>query len=279
MKVAATGVLPALLLGVILMLAHAEPHALPLLNLASAAGGFLVLALGGQTLAALLVNRPGAVAAVILSVELLTLVSPGIAGVHRWISLGDVRLHPAAILNPLLLLAVILLWHGERGRAATSVVVAGLMLHVLQPDAGQASALAAGALALALCTGPKGAPRLGMIVVAVAGAVLAWLRPDPLWPVDAVENIIPMAFSLHALLGVLSIVALALIPAAALWRLRDRKGQSPRGAAASVSLAAYLLASILVLAFGEFPTPVLGFGASPILGVVLGLGLVAGEGR
>jgi hypothetical protein len=42
-----------------------------------------------------------------------------------------------------------------------------------------------------------------------------------------------------------------------------------------LALAAYLSANIVVVIFGEFPTPVLGFGASPILGAVLGLGLLA----
>ena len=51
-----------------------------------------------------------------------------------------------------------------------------------------------------------------------------------------------------------------------------------RQVGAAAAFAVYLLASVLVVAFGEFPMPVLGFGASPVLGAVLGLGLLASIG-
>lgn len=275
MKVAAIGVLPALLLGLFVMIAHGAPPALPATNVAAGVLALLVVIVAGKRLATLVADRPIVVAAAVLSLEACTLLAAGIDGVHRWVSLGGVRLHPAAIGDPLLLLSSVVLWLRRRCWAATSCVAAGLALHVLQPDAGQATALATGALALALVPAATLAERLALLAAVAAGSVLAWSRPDPLLPVDMVETIVQRAFELHVGVGALAVAALASLPASALVpAVRGTRVADPRRAA-SVALAAYLSASIVVAVFGEFPTPVLGFGASPILGAALGLGVLA----
>jgi cell division protein FtsW (lipid II flippase) len=275
LKIAATGVLPALILGILVMRAHEAPLALPAINLASAAIGFLLLLFGGKKSATLLLKRPAWVASAVLCLQAITLASPGIEGVHRWISFGSVRLHPAAIGDPVLLLAVIILWNRQRTWSAISFVAVALALRVVQPDAGQATALAAGAGVLSLVSGPKSAKRLAMIAVATSGVILAWLRPDPLPPVDMVENIVARAFELSHLIGALSMGSLAMLPVAALWQTTWNSTRQNRRLAPATALAAYLSANILVVLGGEFPSPVLGFGASPILGTIFALGLLA----
>ncbi len=266
--------LPALILGTFVMMAHEAPLALPAINLASAAIGFLLLLLARKPFAGLVVKRPAWVASIVLCLQSITLASPGIEGVHRWISLGSVRLHPAAIGDPVLLLAVVVLWHRRRMWSAISFVAVALALRVVQPDAGQATALAAGVGVLALVSGSKSAERLTMIAVAAGGVVLAWRRPDPLPPVDMVENIVARAFELNPLIGSLSLGSLAMLPAAALWQTATASTRPSRWPAPATAIAAYLSANLLVVLWGEFPTPVLGFGASPILGAILALGLL-----
>ena len=115
----AVGVIPALVLGAVVMLAHDAPLALPLTNLAAAVTGFVVVLLAGHWLAVSLDRRALWVAAAVLAVELCTLTTAGILEVRRWISLGGVRLHPAAVASPLLLLAVVVLWQRRRTWTAT----------------------------------------------------------------------------------------------------------------------------------------------------------------
>lgn len=275
LKTAAIGVLPALILGTFVMIAHKAPLALPAINLAAAAIGFLLLFLAGKPFAGLVVKRPAWVASAVLCLQATTLAAPGIDGVHRWISWGSVRVHPAAITDPVLLLAVVVLWHRQRAWSAISFVVIALALRVVQPDAGQATALAAGVGMLALVSGSKSAKQLAMIATAAGGVVLAWVRPDPLQPVDMVENIVARAFELNPLIGFLSLGSLAMLPAAALWQTARASARRSRWLAPATAIAAYLSANVVVVLRGEFPTPVLGFGASPILGAILALRLLS----
>jgi cell division protein FtsW (lipid II flippase) len=279
-KVVAAGVLPALLAGAGVMVAHGVPASRWLVNPVAAAAGILVLLLLGTRLKVLLLAHPLAAAFAALALPLGTFVAPGVQGVHRWLSLGPVHLHPGALADPLLLLAAAVLLHRRQAVAAAAFLATGLAVHVVQPDAGQATALAAGAATLAMTTaGLKLAERLLLLTAAAGGAVLAWLRPDPLPPVDGMENIVALAFESHVLLGALAIATLAVLPAAALLSGSLGAGRWSRPGAPDVAFAAYLLASVLAVALGEFPIPVLGFGASPVLGAVLGLGLLASIGR
>lgn len=268
--------MPALVLGLAVMLAHSAPRSLPAINAVSAIVATALLLLAGRRLAACIVGWPGWVGSAVLLLGASTLLAPGIDGVHRWISPGGVRLHPAALTDPLLLLAIITLALQQRARAALALLAAGEVLRTLQPDAGQASALAAGSMAIALLSTWGRAERLALLVVALGGSAVAWLQPDPLPPVDMVENIVPRAFEIHPLVGVLCLAGLALLPAAALWPAPSGERRKEQWLVPSAGVALYLSTSSLVVFFGEFPTPVLGFGASPVVGAILGLGLLAG---
>ncbi|HEX5872847.1 MAG TPA: hypothetical protein VFY65_20590, partial [Longimicrobium sp.] len=90
-----------------------------------------------------------------------TLLVPGVDGVHRWLPLGPVRLHAAAVLLPLLLVALRGLAQA-RGWWISAGVAAGVaVILLLQPDAAQATAFAAGCLILLLPLAGRDPLRLG----------------------------------------------------------------------------------------------------------------------
>ncbi|MEJ7733889.1 MAG: FtsW/RodA/SpoVE family cell cycle protein [Polyangiaceae bacterium] len=197
-----------------------------------------------------------------------TLLAPGIDGVHRWHRVGPIQLHPSALLCPALLVLAAPGLRGSSLRTQLGLVLVQLV-HLAQPDAGQATALAAGAVALLLAQEVRPAA-IALALVQVAVAALAWLRPDPPGPMPFVEDIVVLAFTLGAPVGMLAIAALAALVASPFLR----RGQASTGDPmrhASRALAAYLGASTVVHLFGEFPVPALGFGASPVLGAFLGL--------
>jgi cell division protein FtsW (lipid II flippase) len=108
------------------------------------------------------------IATAVLTTQALTFTDPGLDGVHRWLSVGGLRLHVAALTDPILLVALPRI--GPRWAPAFAVFA--FFLHLVQPDAAQATALAAGMLAAARFNRlSKGAP-----LVAIAGAALTW------WP-------------------------------------------------------------------------------------------------
>lgn len=80
---------------------------------------------------------------------LATLVAPGIDGVHRWLAIGGARLNVSAASAPWILLGLAVGGQRVRMLGAAAVLLAAVT-HVVQPDAGQATALAVGVLPLAL---------------------------------------------------------------------------------------------------------------------------------
>ena len=257
---------PALLSGVLVMQASGVPAALWGQNLAAWAAGMLLCLAVGRTRTSPARERWADVVAVLaVAARAATLLDPGVQGVHRWVKLGPVRLHAAAVLLPLLLAALATLAR-VRGWWASTVVAACVALALfLQPDAAQATAFAAGAMVLLLPGADGRLPRLAGLLPLPLLAVLAWRREDPLAPVPHVEDILGLAAGLGAGWGVAAAASLALLPAPFLL--------AGRGAGSRVGLAlgTYVAVACLAPIAGTFPVPVVGYGVSPILGYLLGV--------
>ena len=192
----------------------------------------------------------------VLGVLLLvgTLLVPGLDGVHRWLRLGPVQLHLSSTWLPWW--CALLLDDDRRWRTrGAGIVVVVQLLHVLQPDAAQATALA---VVVAGFRQP-----LWLVLLVVLGAALAWGQPDPLLPVAHVEQI-------HELIHTAGLSVLAVGAAVVLLALPFRAATSPsttstrllaRGAALTL-----LTSWTLTLVVGAFPCAVFGAGAGPVLG-------------
>lgn len=135
-----------------------------------------------------------------------TLLSPGIEGVQRWHELGPLRMHPSALLAPL----VLMLGAGGliRQRIWVHASLLGLQaVHFLQPDAGQATALGCGAIAFILSDGRE--RRAALLVLAYSiSAAATWARVDPLPPAAFVEDIVARSFALAPACGVIAVASL-----------------------------------------------------------------------
>ena len=190
----------------------------------------------------------------------------GMQGVHRWVSIGSVRVHIASIVLPAFLItfrriAAI----GAAGILAISI--AGLL--AFQPDASEASAFTAGMLLLLLRGQMGRVTKMISAPVLVASMILAWVIRDPLPAVPHVEGIINLAAAIHPLLAVASIISIVTLPLPFLW-------PRPRGSNAqldtAVALGLYFCVKLFVSAVTQkFPIMLLGFGASPIIGYFVAL--------
>jgi hypothetical protein len=224
-------------------------------------------------LVALAARRAGAQAGFLLAAPvglIVTLLSPGLEGVHRWAQLGSVRLNPAEILLPAAVAAFALLGPGRLWAWLVAAAIATLL--VAQPDASQATAFGgAWIVALLLSESSRGL-RWGGLALAGVAIAAAWLRPDPLAPVPEVEGILQLAWAVSPLAALLAAVSLGATVLTPLLAAR-RDDAIPR--TASLSLACYFLLSAVTPAVGAFPVPLVGMGVSPILGFWLGAGLLA----
>jgi|GEM_PF-265661 len=261
--------LPALAVGILVMRASGVPATAWGQNLAACVIGILLC----LALARPRSSDAGLVAVGVLALGFLaaTWLEPGVQGVHRWIGLGPVRLHAGALVLPLVLATLAGLERAGRGRASTLLSLATALVLVLQPDAAQATAFVAGAVVLLAPRRPAEGRAWVRLVPLLALGALSWLRRDPLAPVPHVEGIVGLAAELGAGWGVAAVASLLLLPIPFLAARRQGDGR------VGLALGTYVAVTILAAALGHFPVPVLGQGASPILGYFAAIGLLRGS--
>jgi cell division protein FtsW (lipid II flippase) len=260
---------PALVVGVLTMRMSDVPVALWGQNLAAWAVGTLLCLGLWRTRSSPGQGRWFDFAAVLtLAALAATLLVPGVEGVHRWVPLGPVRLHAAAVLLPLLLVAMQGLSQARGWWISAGVAVAVALLLWLQPDAAQATAFAAGCLVLLLPLAGRDPLRLICLLSLPLLAGLTWLRRDPLAPVPHVEGIVGLAAGLGAGWAVAAVVSLLVLPLPFFHAARGA------GKHAALALGTYVAITILAAFLGNFPVPVMGYGVSPILGYLAGLGIL-----
>ena len=277
LRLPVAGVLPLLpiLIGAWMARAHGvSPKAFGP-NLAAAVLGIVLVALLGRRSW----NHPDHLAPVLAATALAlvaaTLLFPSLDRVHRWISLGPVRLNASAVILPWVLLALWMLLGQARLGLALGLVAMTQVLHIAQPDAGQATAFAAGVLVLLGTT--RSIPRGGRVAgsaIAVMGAALALGRADRLSAVPHVERILHLAADqgvpwLLAALVALGCLFLPMVHAVAEWR-----STRSEPAALAVCLGAYFGGALAATELGNFPVPLLGAGAGHVLGWYCALGIL-----
>lgn len=246
-----------------LLVALGAPSRMPTMN-----GVALLVALVGTALLALGrrfgTSALGDIALLVASalLPLTALIGPEASGVSRWLVIGGLTIQPALIVLPLVALGTALAPSPLRTAAA---VIAALGL-AMQPDPGGAAMLFAGLAAPSLLRDRRGPIDLaGGLAAAIAFAIAQW-RTVELPPVPFVEHVLPDAIAaglVPALLAIATAV-LMLIPAVA------RPLLAPHLAFLGLWIAALIMALV-----GPYPTPVVGFGGSGVLGFVLSAGLLA----
>jgi hypothetical protein len=168
------------------------------------------------------------------------------AALVPWLALGFIVSNPSA-------------------RSLSLVLVgATQLIHLAQPDAAQATALAAGAVPV-LAGGTVVNRRIGLPAAAALLGVAAatWSRPDPLPALVHVEGILALTASSGAPWAVGAVLAGGVLLAPFVLAIRTRSRVASQVGA---GLALYLCTSVAVTFFGNFPVPVFGAGAGPVLG-------------
>lgn len=247
-------------IGIVMLHAGGAPTSYAIANAAAAGAGLL--------LAALLLRIPRRAEgplALAAALALLATASWGteIEGVRRWVALpGAIQVQPALMLLPLLLAMYARragdLWH------AAAMLLAAVAI-ATQPDRSMAIAMALVAVAMWLTS----RTRITLLVLGAAALslVATWARPDPLAGVTFVEWVIADGWQAGPVRGaILSLGALAMI--APLLALPAASAEQRRAIIAfALCWGGLMLASLI----GPYPTPLLGYGASGIIGYFVSL--------
>lgn len=250
----ALGVLAATLataLGMAAMAAAGAPRSYLVIN-----GAALVIGLA--LLAIVVRSRGDAVSGPAMLAAAAALLATALFGTTideatRWARIGAVSLQPSLILLPLLVLT----FARSRGTAATLAMLVAALALALQPDRAMAAAVVAGLATLLLRHRER--PVLLAFGTALLAFIVTLVRPDTLPATPFVEQVLAGALDFLPLAGaaVLAGAALLLLPV-----LARNDGTAPVFAAVWLTI---LLAAVL----GNYPTPVIGYGGSGILGYLL----------
>lgn len=180
-------------------------------------------------------------------------------GATRWVRLGNITVQPSLVFLPVLTLmfAKARNWVGAIGVSLTALVLA------LQPDRAMSGALAAGLLPLAFMR--PDSRTLTALAAAVAGFVTAMVRPDTQGAMPFVDRILMTSFDVHPIAGIAVISGSLILLLPAVISLRGNQSDSTTPAV----FGAVWIALVAAAALGNYPTPLVGYGGSAILGYVL----------
>lgn len=204
----------------------------------------------------------------------LSLFSESTEGVNRWVHIGSISLNIAMITTPLFLYIITnVLDHKKRLVFTLSL----LFIFILQPDAGQATAFSAASILIFLFNKKSSSSfRYISSMIFILAAVIAWYQPDTLPAVMQVESIVQLALNM----GVWGIVGLALaigiLIAPILFRILSKElTVNDEDYLLSLACIVYFVTQIVVTGIGNFPVPIMGAGAAPMLGWYLILGMTS----
>jgi hypothetical protein len=251
-------------IGIAHMAAAGAPPRYMVMNLAALVLGATAWLALGRSAGSRLAGAGPATLALAAALLLTALFGVAAQGASRWVSVGPLNLQVSLIVLPVMLV----LYARRPDEAGTAGMAVAALALALQPDRAMAGALAAGLLALLASN------RSRLPAVAAAGAILAFgwtlLRPDSLPAAPYVDRILYSAFEVHPIAGlaVLSGAAALVAPAAiGAWR-------SGSGRPALLAFGGCWSGAVAAAALGNYPTPLVGYGGSAVLGYLLSVALL-----
>lgn len=192
---------------------------------------------------------------------LSTVVGSTVEGATRWIKLGPLFVQPSLILLPPLIVA----FARRITPLSTLAVVVATITVASQPDRAMVAVAFIGLAVIAATR--AGRSTLFAAGVAALGLAYTFVVPDNLPAAPYVDGILYSSFSVHPLAGaaVWTGSLLLIVPALVGWFV-DREER-----ASYLTFGAVWATALVAAGLGNYPTPLVGYGGSAILGYVLGV--------
>ena len=244
------------LAGLAYLYAFGAPQSFVLINAGALVMGLIWIAIAPRVSGLLSLRIIAGLAIVLLALPLVT--GPEVKEVSRWVPIGPFQLHAGALAVPLLAFAAVL------DRSYTPAWLLGaVFLATLQPDAGTLFGICGLAIGLYFAK-PDWKPGI-VAITAFMAALYAHLR-GMLAPQPFVERVLSELFIANPLAGLALLLALV---ASLLLILRI----APQPLSVRTALAGTLGGFSLAALMSNYPSVLIGYGASPIIGFALALGI------
>ncbi len=202
---------------------------------------------------------------------LISFFFPGVNDVHRWISVGGIDANVSMLMLPVALYCLHQLLHEHKYLYGIVLFAAIGTILGFQPDAGQASAFGLASLVLFFRNKMSAKIRAAAVLISIITIGLAWNRIDLLEPVAYVEDIFYLMASLGPM-GLIAMTAISLLLFFPFIFMSFKRIETVR--TLSVTFIVYLATSFVVTEFGHYPVPVMGAGASSVIGWFIMLSFV-----
>lgn len=249
----------AVLLGIAHMAAAGAPTRYLLLNAAALAIGLVLVAMILSLRGRLERWSGGFVLACGLALLATALFGDRAEGAARWVTIGAVFVQPSLVLLP----AAIMTFARAPNRAGTCGMLAAALALALQPDRSMAAMMFLSMVVLVAMRPGRGA--LWALGASMLSLAVTLARADTLKAVPYVDQIFYSAFDVHpaAGLAVLTGAALLVLPAVMAWFGSAGDRTIP------AMFTALWLTAIAAAALGNYPTPLVGYGGSAVIGYLL----------
>lgn len=252
--------LSATLLGLLYLSAAGAPTILLIVNALSLVMGLALIGVMPER-----ARGSHASGGVVLALGVLllatTMFGVSVEGASRWVRVGGLALQISLIVLP----GMLVLFARSGGILATTGIAIAALALALQPDRAMAGIMAAALVVLALYKRERQV--VLALTVAAVGFAVTLLRPDALPAVPYVDRILYTSFEVHPLAGIAVLGGALLLLVPALAGLR----KDPANKAAHAVFGVAWLGMVVAAAVGNYPTPVVGYGGSAILGYALSL--------
>ncbi len=257
----------AVAMGMGYMLAAGAPSRYILVKFAALMLGAVAWLAFGRTARSPLAGAGTAILALSAPLLVTALFGAAAEGASRWVHVGPFSLQVSLIVLP----AMIILYARRPDAVGTAGMIAAAVALAVQPDRAMAGVLAVALIAFLLAR-PGRLPGL-----AAAASVLAFgwtlIRPDTLPATAYVDGVLLTAFGVHPLAGAAVLAGAAALVVPALAGLRGGAGDRPL----LLAFGACWSAVVAAAALGNYPTPLVGYGGSAVLGYLLSVSLLPGR--
>ena len=251
----------AVALGLAYMTIAGAPRRYLVINFGALLISLMALTVLGHTITESRRWAGGAIVAMAVALLATALLGNSAEGATRWVTLGGLAIQPSLILLPLMLVGYAWL----RNTVTTVAVVAAAAAIALQPDRAMAGMLAACLIVLATIRPDRHV--VAALTASIIGFAATLARPDALPAAPYVDQVLHSAFDVHPVAGVavLGGSVLLLVPAVVGW-WRD-----PACRQSYAAFGAVWCAALVAAALGNYPTPIVGYGGSAVIGYFLSL--------
>lgn len=196
---------------------------------------------------------------------ILTFISPGMNGVHRWLSIGIIKLNVSMIVLPIL---IIELWKLSQRKGLSISIIITIVISVLlsiQPDASQLTGFAIPMMVMLCSKTDKKVLRSFIVGILSILILLSWVFLDNLPPVAYVEGILSLLGNMGFIWLTLGALSLVILPVPFIL-FPPKNLKLP-----SICVGLYFIIILISTFWGNFPVPLMGYGISPIIGYFISI--------